>query len=135
MGVALRRGVMLRFPSDIGPIFLSVLSFLISIPFALSSADYIGLLHSYLLSLITPIVDQPLCYLVADPLSSYQWQCSYPVRYIGPQSSVTVVCSCIGFALPSLYITNSTLRSPQRPPCILFLAMDLASLTSYVGSG
>ena len=42
------------------------------------------------LSLITPIVDRPLHYLVADPLSSYPCGCLYLVRYIAPQSSVTV---------------------------------------------
>ena len=42
------------------------------------------------LSLITSIVDRPLHYLVADPLSSYLCGCLYLVQYIAPQSSVTV---------------------------------------------
>ena len=42
------------------------------------------------LSFITSIVDRPLRYLVADPLSPYPCGCLYLVRYIAPQSSVTV---------------------------------------------
>ena len=55
------------FSSDFGPSsLLSVLSSIISIRSPLSYADYIGLPLSFLLSLITPIVDRPLNYLVAD---------------------------------------------------------------------
>ena len=42
------------------------------------------------LSLITPIVDRPLRYPVADPLSPYPCGQPYLVRYIAPQSSVTI---------------------------------------------
>ena len=45
-------------------------------------------LFSYPLS--PHIFDHPLRYLVADPLSSYQCCGVYLVRYIEPQSSVTV---------------------------------------------
>ena len=44
----------------------------ISILLPLSYADYIRLLLPFLLSLITPIVDPPLYYLVAGRLSPYQ---------------------------------------------------------------
>ena len=70
--------------------FHSVLSPIISIPFPLSLADYIGLPRPYLLSLITPIVDPPLHYLVALCLSPYPHLPSYHVWYIGPQSGGTV---------------------------------------------
>ena len=76
--------------SDIRPCFLSVLSFPISIPLALSPADYIRLPLSSLLSLITPIVDRPLHYLVADSLSLYRCSGFYLVRYLTSQSSGTV---------------------------------------------
>ena len=58
--------------------------------FPLSLADYIGLLLPFLLSLITSIVNCPLSYLVADPLSPYPCGCSYLVRYITSQSRGTV---------------------------------------------
>ena len=76
------------FSSDLS--FLSVLSFPISIPFALSHTDYIGLLLSSSLSLITSIVNPLVYYLVADLLSPYQWLYSYLVQYVDPQSGVTV---------------------------------------------
>ena len=64
----------------------SRLDFLYLNPFPLSYADYIGLPHSYLLSLITPISDYPLYYLVVVCLSPYQCQDFYLVQYISPQS-------------------------------------------------
>ena len=59
-------------------------------PLPLSYADYIGLPHYLLLSLIPSIVNHPWCYLVALLLSLYQCPLPYPVRYIGSQSSGTV---------------------------------------------
>ena len=89
VNVAVNLGV--TFSLDFEPAsFLSVLSPYISIPFPLSLTDYIGLLLPFLLSLITPIVDCPLYYLVAETLSSYRCGGSYPVRYISLQSGVTV---------------------------------------------
>ena len=75
---------------DFGPYFPSVLSSPILIPFVLSYTDYIGLPRSSFLSLIPPISDRPLYYLVALCLSLYQYPPSYHVQYISPQSSVTV---------------------------------------------
>ena len=70
-------------------IFPFCLIFYISIPFPLSFADYIRLLRSYLLSLITLIFNWPLSYLVAVCLSSYQRCVCYLVQYIDPQSGGT----------------------------------------------
>ena len=79
------------FSLDIRPTISFRLISLITIPFPLSYADYIRLLHLFLLSLITPIVDPPWYYLVADSLSPYQRLGFYPVQYINPQSGVTIV--------------------------------------------
>ena len=59
-------------------------------PFLLSPADYIGLPRSYPLSLITPIINHPLYYLVAVCLLPYQCHVCYLVWYVDPQSSGTV---------------------------------------------
>ena len=70
--------------------FPSALSSTILIHSPLSHADYIGLPLSFLLSLITSIVDCPLHYLVADSLLLYPYCGSYHVRCIASQSSGTV---------------------------------------------
>ena len=97
------------FSSDFRPIFLlSYLRILILLP--LSYADYIGLLLPFLLSLITPIVDRPLYYLVADLLSLYLCCGSYPVQYINPQSGGTVslgLCPLCSLTLTRLESTGS----------------------------
>ena len=63
--------VTVMFSSDIGPIFLFCPIFPYHDPFPLSLADYIGLPRLFLLSLITPIFNRPLYYLVADVLLLY----------------------------------------------------------------
>ena len=55
----------------------------------------------FFLSLITPISDQPLYYLVVLCLSPYQCLPSYHVRYIGSQSGGTV-----GFGLCPLHLVT-----------------------------
>ena len=71
-------------------------------PSSLSPADYIGLPCSFLLSLITPIFDHPLYYLVAVCLSFYQYSGVYLVRYIDPQSGGTALDY-----VPSAYLLYS----------------------------
>ena len=71
--------------------YLSFLSYLpYHDPIPLSYADYIGLPRLCFLSLITPIVDHLLYYLVAVCLSPYWHLACYLVRYLNPQSSGTV---------------------------------------------
>ena len=84
-------GSIVTFSSDSWTASLHSLIFHISIHFPLIMRRYIGLPLSYLLSLIPPYIsDRPLPYRVALCLSPYPCGCLYPVRYISPQSSVTI---------------------------------------------
>ena len=85
----LRPGILLRSHH----FYQTHLSFCLIFPYLnpslLSLTDCIRLPRLYLLSLITPIFDCPLNYLVAEYLSPYQCQGSYLVQYIDPQSGGT----------------------------------------------
>ena len=104
------RALLLCFHQTSDLSFSSVLSYLYLDPPSLSSAEYIRLPCSSLLSLITPIINSPWYYLVADPLSPYQRLGFYLVWYLDPQSSVTVslgLCPLGWVALPA-----------RRPPAV-----------------
>ena len=87
--------------------YLSLLSYLsLSWLFPLSLADHIGLPHLFLLSLITPIFDCPLYYLVADCLLPYQCLVHYHVQMYWPTKRCLV-----GFGLCPLSLSTLLTRS------------------------
>ena len=103
MGVALERGVMLRFRRTHGPYhFLLTYLPLSRPPSPYHTQIYRTAFFPFSLSLITPIVDRPLSYPVASCLSLYQWLFPYlPVRYLDSQSGGTV-----GFGLCPLCLVT-----------------------------
>ena len=100
MGIALERGVMLRFQRTMDRItsFYLIFHYRDPLPPYHMQIHRTAFVH-FSLSLITPIVDHPLSYPVADPLSPYPCNCPYLVQYIAPQSSVTVHLDYVPFAL------------------------------------
>ena len=111
MGVALERGVMLRFRRTMDRITSYLLIFhYLDLPSPYHTQIHRTAFVHFSLSLITPIVDRPLSYLVADPLSPYPCGCPYlPVRYIDSQSGGTV-----GLGLCPLRLVTLLARVSQQ---------------------
>ena len=91
------------FSTDYGPyhFFLSYL-FQSRSTFPLSHADTSDCPFSISYPLSPHISDRPLHYRVALPLSPYPCGCPYLVRYIGPQSSVTIRLDYVPLPLVAL---------------------------------
>ena len=89
--------------------YLSFLSYLpYCDPIPLSYADYIGLPRLCFLSLITPIVNHLLYYLVAVCLLPYQCLACYLVQYLNRQSGGTVSLGLCPLCLLTLTCLESS---------------------------